>query len=83
MSAWTIVASRVVSQSTVENLALGASSVISDLAIVDLTTHAGPRAARAVKDVSPEREGQLAAPAQGIVTHGTDHRNQTERATSR
>src|SRR6478609_9417577 len=39
ISAWTIVASLVFSQSTVENLALAASLAISGLAVVGLTAH--------------------------------------------
>jgi NADH:ubiquinone oxidoreductase subunit 6 (subunit J) len=65
ISAWTIVASLVFSQPTVQNLALGASLAISGLAVVGLTAHevSHERAARSVKDNSTEREGRLAAAA--------------------
>ena len=65
ITAWTIVASLVFSQSTVQNLALGASLAISGLAVVGLTAHevSHERAARSVKDSSAEREGRLAAAA--------------------
>jgi hypothetical protein len=39
ISAWTIVASLVISQSTVQHLALGASLAIGGLALVGLTAH--------------------------------------------
>jgi FtsH-binding integral membrane protein len=65
ISAWTIVASLIFSQSTVQNLALGASLAISGLAVVGLTAHevSHERAAQSVKDSSTEREGKLAAAA--------------------
>jgi hypothetical protein len=65
ISAWTIVASLVFSQSTVQNLALGASLAISGLAVVALTAHelSHERAAQSVKDSSTERDGRLAAAA--------------------
>jgi putative Mn2+ efflux pump MntP len=65
ISAWTIVASLIFSQSTVQNLALGASLAISGLAVVGLTAHevSHERAAQSVKDSATEREGRLAAAA--------------------
>jgi FtsH-binding integral membrane protein len=65
ISAWTIVASLIFSQSTVQNLALGASLAISGLAVVGLAANevSHERAARSVKDSSTEREGRLAAAA--------------------
>jgi hypothetical protein len=65
ISAWTIVASLIFSQSTVQNLALGASLAMSGLAVVALTAHevSHARAAQSVKDGSTEREGRLAAAA--------------------
>lgn len=65
ISAWTIVASLVFSQPTVQNLALGASLAIAGLAVVGLTTHevSHELAARSVNDSSTEREGRLAAAA--------------------
>jgi hypothetical protein len=65
ISAWTIVASLIFSQSTVQNLALGASLAISGLAVVGLTAHelSHERAAQSVKDSSTERDGRLAAAA--------------------
>jgi hypothetical protein len=65
ISAWTIVASLIFSQSTVQNLALGASLAISGLAVVGLTANevSHERAAQSVKDSSTEREGRLAAAA--------------------
>jgi len=65
ISAWTIVASLIFSQSTVQNLALGASLAISGLAVVGLTAHevSHQRAAQSVNDSSTEREGRLAAAA--------------------
>jgi hypothetical protein len=65
ISAWTIVASLIFSQPTVQNLALGASLAISGLAVVGLTAHevSHRRAAQSVKDSSTEREGRLAAAA--------------------
>jgi hypothetical protein len=65
ISAWTIVASLIFSQSTVQNLALGASLAISGLAVVGLAANqvSQERAARSAKDSSTEREGRLAAAA--------------------
>ena len=65
ISAWTIVASLIFSQSTVQNLALGASLAITGLAVVGLTAHevSHERAVQSVKDSSTEREGRLAAAA--------------------
>jgi putative Mn2+ efflux pump MntP len=65
ISVWTIVASLVFSESTVQNLALGSSLAISGLALVGLTAHelSHVRAARSVKDSSTGREGRLAAAA--------------------
>src|SRR5437667_355018 len=65
ISAWTIVASLIFSQSTVQNLALGASLAISGLAVVGLAANevSHERAARSVKESSTEREGRLAAAA--------------------
>jgi uncharacterized membrane-anchored protein len=65
ISAWTIVASLIFSQSTVQNLALGASLAVSGLAIVGLTAHevSNERAAHSVNDSPAEREGRLAAAA--------------------
>ena len=64
ISAWTIVASLIFSQSTVQNLALGASLAIGGLAVVGLTAHevSHERAAQSVTD-SSDREGRLAAAA--------------------
>ena len=65
ISAWTIVASLIFSQSTVQNLALGASLAISGLAVVGLTANevSHERAVQSVKDSSTDREGRLAAAA--------------------
>jgi putative Mn2+ efflux pump MntP len=65
ISAWTIVASLVFSQSTARSLALGASLAISGLAVIGLTVHevSQERAARSVNDTSTERRGSLAAAA--------------------
>jgi hypothetical protein len=65
ISAWTIVVSLVFSQSTVQDLALGASLAISGLALVGLTAHevSHERAGRSAKDRSSEREAKLAAAA--------------------
>jgi hypothetical protein len=65
ISAWTIVASLVYSQATVQNLALAASLAISGLAVVGLTAHevSQEHAAESVKDTSSDREGRLAAAA--------------------
>ena len=65
ISAWTIVASLVFSQSTMQTLALASSLAISGLAVVGLTAHevSHEHAARAGKDTSTEREGRLAAAA--------------------
>ena len=65
ISAWTIVASLIFSQSTAQNLALGPSLAIGGLAVVGLTAHevSRERATRSGKDSSTEREGRLAAAA--------------------
>ena len=71
ISAWTIVASLVFSETTVQNLALASSLAIVGLAIVGLTAHevSYARAAKSVRDPSSEtdssteREGRLAAAA--------------------
>lgn len=65
ISAWTIVASLVFSQSTVQTLALASSLAISGLAVVGLTAHevSHEHVARAGKDTSTERDGRLAAAA--------------------
>jgi hypothetical protein len=71
ISAWTIVASLVFSETTVQNLALASSLAIAGLAIVGLTAHevSHDRAVKAVRDSSSEtdssteREGRLAAAA--------------------
>ena len=65
ISAWTIVASLIFSQPTVQNLALAASLAVSGLAVVGLTAHevSLEQAAQSVKDSSTEREGRLAAAA--------------------
>jgi putative Mn2+ efflux pump MntP len=65
ISAWTIVASLIFSQSTVQNLALGAALAISGLAVVGLTAHevSLERVAHSVNGSSTEREGRLAAAA--------------------
>ena len=65
ISAWTIVASLIFSQSTAQNLALGASLAISGLAVAGLTAHevSHEGAAQSVNDSSTEREGRLAAAA--------------------
>ena len=65
ISAWTIVASLVFSQSIVQHLALGASLAIGGLALVGLTAHevSGERAGRSAKDGSSEGEAKLAAAA--------------------
>jgi hypothetical protein len=65
ISVWTIVASVVFSQSTVQNLTLAAALAISGLAVVGLTVHevSHERAARSRNDGSSEHEGRLAAAA--------------------
>jgi hypothetical protein len=65
VSAWTIFASLVFAQSTVESLALAASLAISGLAVVGLTAHevSLERAAQSVEGTPTEREGRLAAAA--------------------
>ena len=65
ISAWTIVASLIFSQTTVQNLALGASLAISGLAVVSLTAHeiSHARAAQSTNNNTTEREGRLAAAA--------------------
>jgi hypothetical protein len=71
VSAWTIVASLIFSESTVQNLALASSLAIAGLAIVGLTANeiSLERAVKAAKDPSgetdssTEREARLAAAA--------------------
>lgn len=65
ISAWTIVASLVFSQSTVQHLALGSALAISALALAGLTVHevSHERAERSAKDRTSEGEAQLAAAA--------------------
>ena len=71
ISAWTIVASLVFSQSTVRHLALGSSLAIAGLTVVGLTAHelSLERAVSSVRgvstdaDSSTEREARLAAAA--------------------
>ena len=65
ISAWTIVASLVFSQPTVQNLALGASLAIAGLATVGLIAHevSLERVAESAKDTPSERDGRLAAAA--------------------
>jgi hypothetical protein len=71
ISAWTIVASLVFSESTVQNLALASSLAIAGLTIVGLTAHevSLERAVNSALDVSSEtdgsteREARLAAAA--------------------
>jgi hypothetical protein len=71
ISAWTIVASLVFSESTVQDLALASSLAVAGLAIVGLTAHevSHGRAVKAVTDPSSEtdssteREARLAPAA--------------------
>jgi hypothetical protein len=65
ISAWTIVASLIFSQSTVQDLALAASLAITGLSVVGLTAHevSHEHAAQSVRDTSTEREGRLATAA--------------------
>jgi FtsH-binding integral membrane protein len=65
ISAWTIVASLVFSQSTVQHLALGSSLAISALAVVGLTAHevSLEHAAQPAVDRSSEREPGISAAA--------------------
>jgi hypothetical protein len=65
ISAWTVVASLVFAQSTVQHLALGSSLAIGALAVFGLTAHEVllERAALSAKDESSEREARLAAAA--------------------
>jgi hypothetical protein len=71
ISAWTIVASLVFSESTVQDLALASSLAVAGLAIVGLTAHevSHGRAVKAVTDPtsetdsSTEREARLAPAA--------------------
>jgi FtsH-binding integral membrane protein len=65
ISAWTIVASLVFSQSTVQHLALGSSLAIGALAVVGLTVHevSLEHAAQSAMDGSSERESRIAAAA--------------------
>jgi len=64
VSAWTIVASLVFSQATVQNLALAGSLAIVGLAVVGLTTHelSSERVTHSL-EVSDSRETNLAAAA--------------------
>lgn len=71
ISAWTIVASLVFSQATVQHLALASSLAIAGLTVVGLTAHelSLERAVSSVRDVSSEtdssteREARIAAAA--------------------
>ena len=65
ISAWTIVASLVFSQSIVQHLALGASLAIGGLALVGLTAHevSHKRDGRSAKERSSEGDAKLAAAA--------------------
>lgn len=65
ISAWTIVASLVFSQSTVQHLALGSSLAIGALGVVGLTAHevSLEHAAQSSMDGSSEREARIAAAA--------------------
>ena len=65
ISAWTIVATLVFSQSTVQHLALGSSLAISALAVVGLTVRevSLEHAAQSSKGDSSEREARIAAAA--------------------
>ena len=65
ISAWTIVASVVFTQQTVQTLALGASLAISGLAIVGLTGHeiTLEHAVESTANAPADREGRLAAAA--------------------
>ena len=65
ISAWTIVATLVFSQSTVQHLALGSSLAISALAVVGLTVRevSLEHAAQSSKGDSNEREARIAAAA--------------------
>jgi hypothetical protein len=62
VSAWTIVASLVFSQSTVQNLALAGSLAMCGLALVGLTAHEVSSEAVALSlETSDRRESKLAA----------------------
>jgi hypothetical protein len=65
VSAWTIVASLVFSQPTVQNLALAGSLAIAGLAIVGLTAHelSSERVTHSLELSEDRRESQLAAAA--------------------
>jgi hypothetical protein len=71
ISAWTIVASLVFSEPTVQNLALASSLAIAGLAVVGLTAHelsleravSSGRGVSADTDSGDEREARLAAAA--------------------
>jgi hypothetical protein len=65
ISAWTIVASLVFAQSTVQRIALGSSLAIGALSAIGLTARETSleRAAPSKKDESTEREARLAAAA--------------------
>lgn len=65
ISAWTVVASVVFSESTVQHLALASSLAVSGLTLVGLTAHelSAEHALHSAKDVSTERDTRLAAAA--------------------
>jgi hypothetical protein len=65
VSAWTIIASQVFSDPTVQNLALASALAIGGLAIVGITSHelSHEQAARSGNQGSTERESRLAAAA--------------------
>jgi hypothetical protein len=65
VSAWTIVASLVFSDSTVQHLALASSLAVSGLTLVGLTVHevSTEHAVQATEDGSTERDTRLAAAA--------------------
>jgi hypothetical protein len=65
VSAWTIVASQVFAESTVQNLTLASSLAISGLAIVGMTVHelSSERVVHSLDVGAGEREGNLSAAA--------------------
>jgi hypothetical protein len=65
VSVWTIVASLVFSESTVQNLALASALAVSGLAIVGLTSNelSVEHAARSLEDDGGEHQSRLAAAA--------------------
>jgi hypothetical protein len=65
VSVWTIVASLVFSESTVQNLALASALAVGGLAITGLTTHelSVERAVQSLEDDTGERQSRLAAAA--------------------